>query len=80
MKEYVKPELYYEDFELSQHIALCDLKLNNGAPESCEIVDDRVDDGVSVVGGFVATNICKFPYEIYCYTNGSGSMPKTFQS
>jgi len=80
MKEYVKPELYYEDFELSQHIALCDLRLSSNDPASCQIVQDRVEDGVSVVGGFVATPTCVFPYEIYCYTNGSGSMPKTFQS
>lgn len=24
MKKYVKPDLYYEDFELSTHIASCD--------------------------------------------------------
>ena len=29
MKAYQKPVLYYERFELSQHIASCDLKLNH---------------------------------------------------
>lgn len=29
MKTYVKPELYFESFELSQHIAACDIKLAN---------------------------------------------------
>ena len=79
MKEYVKPELYYEDFELSQHIALCDLKLNLGDPSGCKVIADRVTGGAAQ-GGFLDTTICDFPYEIYCYTNGSGSMPKTFQS
>ncbi len=28
MKPYVKPELYFESFELAQHIAGCNLTLN----------------------------------------------------
>ena len=33
MKKYVKPELFYEHFELSQHIADCtwELQLNKGS-------------------------------------------------
>lgn len=29
MKPYVKPELFYESFELSQHIAVCGLDMSN---------------------------------------------------
>lgn len=79
MKKYVKPELYYEDFELSQHIAMCDLKLSSGDPASCKIVEDRVTGG-ELVGGFLDTTACAFSYENYCYTNGSGAMGTTFQS
>lgn len=80
MKKYVKPELYYEDFELSQHIAMCDLKLSSSDPANCSITEDRVTNG-GLVGGFLdITKACKFPYEDYCYTNGSGAMGTTFQS
>lgn len=29
MKKYVKPELFFENYELSQHIAACDYKMNH---------------------------------------------------
>ena len=29
MKPYIKPELYYENFELSQHIAACAYDMQN---------------------------------------------------
>lgn len=35
MKAYQKPVLYYEKFELSQHIASCDFKLNFGLGSGC---------------------------------------------
>ncbi len=37
MKKYVKPELYYENFELSQHIAACgiDVNFSSGTDYSC---------------------------------------------
>ena len=35
MKQYVKPELYLESFELSQHIAGCSLVLQSAEPETC---------------------------------------------
>ena len=36
MKPYVKPELYFESFELAQHIAGCNLELmNSGDPANC---------------------------------------------
>lgn len=81
MKAYVKPELFYESFELSQHIALCDYQLNLTDATNCKIITDRYeDDCADVVGGFTSKNVCDFQYEIYCYTNGSGSGPKIFQS
>lgn len=77
MKTYVKPELYYESFELSQHIAACDLQIKHADAASCKIINDR--EFGSLVGGFITTEVCDFAYEQYCYTNGAG-MPSTFTS
>ena len=35
MKKYVKPELFYERYELTQHIADCAWELNSGDKSSC---------------------------------------------
>lgn len=35
MKKYVKPELFYENYELSQHIAACHWDLNSADRGSC---------------------------------------------
>lgn len=78
MKEYVKPELYYESFELSQHIAACDLKLSQGSVTDCFVELDRLNG--TATGGFISTSVCIFPLEDYCYTNGEGSMGTTFTS
>ncbi len=85
MKTYVKPELYFESFELSQHIAACDLKLGHNI-EDCAIVKHEKGEGTSfadleieMIDSFVS-NACRFQAEIYCYTNGANYMPRTFQS
>lgn len=73
MKKYVKPELFYEKFELSQHIAgTCVWVLNSANGEcaaSCEGMDNMTlfSSGVD----------CYFDsevYENYCYTTGSDGM------
>lgn len=79
MKPYVKPELYFESFELAQHIAACDYKLGINDVTICKITEDRYTDNIAA-GGFVSQNICDFPFEIYCYTNGSDDGPRTFMS
>lgn len=79
MKEYVKPELYYESFELSQHIASCDLKLGLQSVDMCYVVDDRLNNGLAN-GSFLSAGICTEILENYCYTNGEGSMGTTFTS
>ncbi len=40
MKKYVKPELFYEQFELSQHIADCAWELTNSTKETCSALAD----------------------------------------
>lgn len=72
MKEYVKPELYYESFELSQHIAACNLTMNSSSstdPANCS--------ASGTIGGdwsdswFISGPVCTIEVEGYCYTNGS---------
>lgn len=75
MKEYVKPELYYESFELSQHIAGCSLTLETGDPSTCDatgyIGGDYLDGNGENRGWFISQDICSVTVEGYCYTNGS---------
>lgn len=40
MKKYIKPELYYERFELSQTIADCAWELNANTSAACEGIGD----------------------------------------
>ena len=92
MKTYVKPELYFESFELSQHIASCDFKLVNSQYESnCEVVKTgpgtAPDEFGTIMGGYFTgdTQSCDKKigfdrFEHYCYTNGSGSLYCLFQS
>ena len=81
MKVYVKPELYYESFELSQNVATCDYQLSSNDKNSCKIITDRYEnDGGNWTGGFSNTKVCDFEYEVYCYTDGSGTMPSLFKS
>ena len=89
MKTYVKPELYFESFELSQHIAACDLRLEHGmGQQNCAVNPHK--DGSSpffgsleteFAGAFIdSTMNCTQKCEVYCYTNGAGSLPRPFQS
>ena len=72
MKKYVKPELFYESFELSQHIAGCNLKLQS--TDACSIwntVAEGSIEGVHSDSWFVEGGACSVGVEVYCYTNGS---------
>ena len=73
MKPYVKPELYYESFELAQHIAGCSMS----EIKSGEVLTCTAEGTISSVFGtdhsdawFVEQNeSCKDCAEGYCYTN-----------
>ena len=73
MKTYVKPELYYESFELSQHIAGCNLTLKLG-----DVLDCTAEGTIGLVettGWFVEANqSCQAPVEDYCYTNSTTNL------
>lgn len=66
-KEYEKPQIYIERFELAQHIASCDFKLNYTDVLSCAAKYEYIDQLL-----FVESNkSCEVEFEGYCYTNGS---------
>lgn len=71
MKKYVKPELFFEQFELSTHIADCAWELvNSSDANSCAAKPDPnfntgVDPSINV---FANEGLCDAVF--YCYTNG----------
>lgn len=67
MKTYQKPQLFYEKFELSQHIASCDLKLNFGLGSGCT-ASGMAGGYLPITKGFVIGD-CVEGVEGYCYTN-----------
>lgn len=83
MKNYVKPELFYERYELSQHIADCAWEYQNFNTKGCDLVADF--DQTGLIGTlFTAEEGCsldsnKNGFEDYCYQN-SADMNNTFVS
>ena len=79
MKKYVKPELFYERFELSQHIADCqwELKFANGV---CIAEADPDYMGNDMLPLFASSNTnCGTPADEtqnYCYQPGMDHLPK----
>lgn len=74
MKPYVKPELYYENFELAQHIAGCAFTTPEiTSPETCKYYGTiGKKEGWWFIGG---NSVCDtegvYQAEDYCYTNGT---------
>lgn len=72
MKAYVKPELYYENFELSQHIAACAWDMTDfRTKEDCSAVGDS-SMGITGVALFTKSSVCADVIspdvaESYCY-------------
>ena len=85
MKKYVKPELFYERYELSQHIADCAYEFKNSTHvESCpaEIDPKLTNSGGSYNGvmAFIDSNTaCITKVQDYCYQTGADAI-KTFVS
>ena len=77
MKTYVKPELFYERYELSKHIAACAWDLNHDSKESCAALSDIEWGGDGTTTLFTVTATCEVDEsrsEMYCYTNGESGM------
>lgn len=76
MKKYVKPEFYFENFKLAQHIASCGWDMNSGDVHSCTATGDPdwgypEDVNVFVVGD---GSPCEVEVESYCYTVQDGDV------
>lgn len=81
MKKYVKPELFYERYELSQHIADCQWEMTYAKKEECIAETDKV-----AWGGYHDTLFTDYPrcnnvdWENYCYQTGAVGDVKVFIS
>lgn len=74
MKKYVKPELVYESFELTQQIAACDFDSNNTAnDEGCEFTGVDTLMGEITIFKSACTDVTKNEWVVdsYCYHNAS---------
>ena len=85
MKKYVKPELYYENFELLQHIAACgiDVNFSSGTDYSCNPKLDGSFWGGLTLGVFGEGRACELDVaniDVYCYTVGTNEAGRTFNS
>ena len=76
MKPYVKPELHYENFELSHTIANCGISMNHKDIDGCKYDSTMLPglkEGETV---FTEDSTCKYgwnKFEGYCLQTGSGS-------
>lgn len=83
MKAYVKPELYYEHFELSKHIADCALEFKNSekADECYASIDTDFNLGIEGnVFASTTTSGCAIELQIYCEFAGGTDFGNTFKS
>lgn len=82
MKKYVKPELFYEHYELSQHIADCAWEMTSGNESSCYAQPDPAKLPGHENLFMSTTSGCAFNetnYNAYCYHGGVNSV-NTFAS
>ena len=84
MKKYVKPELFFESFELSQSIAACGIDVNLESKEACTPTLDKDfwpgEGGTPLFDqGKGCTNDISI-IEVYCYTYGTSEAGRLFNS
>lgn len=80
MKKYVKPDLFYEQFELSRHIADCAWEPVNSTKNSCPAKGDgNLLPGYEEIYLFMdSSNGCDLipgvNYGDYCYQDGASGV------
>lgn len=86
MKKYVKPDLYFESFQLSQHIAACGYdqypaghEKHALTAETCAFEGDIALGNIA--GSYFTDDVtnCVFKSDIFCYSNGADQL-KIFNS
>ena len=84
MKKYVKPELFFESFELSQSIAACGIDVHHANTTDCDPTLDSefwggyADPVFSGDKAWCTTDISAI--ESYCYTVGTSEAGRLFNS
>ena len=73
MKKYIKPELFYERYELSQHIADCAWELQFADDQNCIAIPDQDDypDHPNLFTDYDRCGMTPDALEAYCYHNGA---------
>ena len=73
MKPYVKPQLFIESYELSQHVAACGWDMNQADKYSCAAVGDEDFGNSSEVRLFNTDDnaACNMNDIRYCYMNAT---------
>ena len=84
-KSYVKPELFYESFVLSQSIAACGIDVNSVNPQTCQPTTDseywyEVTNVFDSAKGTCVLNVDEGDIEAYCYTYGTTEAGRLFNS
>ena len=83
MKKYVKPELFFESFELSQSIAACGIDVNyNNEHECYPELDGKFWPGLDGTQVFAADRCASDigNFEVYCHTVGISEAGRLFNS
>lgn len=82
MKKYVKPELFYERYELTKHIADCSWELQSGSDSQCYAKPDAEDYPGFQQLFHAQQDGCQMTsdkWQDYCYHNGADGY-RLFQS
>lgn len=91
MKPYIKPELFFESYELSQHIAACRWDLTYNTEDTCVAIYDPLllykaseAKAADMTGMYLfqsdGCNIDPSFLEGYCYMNGADNVNRVYQS
>ena len=74
MKKYVKPELVYERYELTEQIAACAWDVKNPSDKGdCQVVGDDANGlgGLTIFTESIQCNVVNPSTEMYCYQPGA---------
>lgn len=81
MKKYVKPELVYESFELSQQIAACTYDSKNTANDiACHFTGINPTTGLTMTIFLEGNSNCTTKAHAYCEHSGTGAQFNIFNS
>lgn len=84
MKKYVKPELFFESFELSQSIAACGIDVKFENEHKCKPeLDGDFWPGLGGTQVFSAADSCTSDignFDVYCHTSGTSEAGRLFNS